>query len=687
MMKFFSHSLNISKWEIMSLLICVVFFSLWNAIATGTVSFTVLIFFLFLFVFCWLTGKLITEFFSQVFKDIADFNLTFILGFFFVNLTLYGIQFLLPFSLKIDLITVCIAILIIFAFRTKTSGIQIENFSPSNNKLPSLLSLVLVLLATSFWAISSINPIISAGELTIFKPWVDSFFHARCINAFAASHGFSTLNNMVLSGLAAPFYHYASYIIPAELCSFTQTTAYQSYCSFYVPLGLFLSGLAAFVLIKSFWGPWAGFAACSSLFLIPDPAQMGLSNHWLSYHWLQQIAPAGMYGVALMSIAWIFMFDGCRNGRLSSVIISYIIAFFSLSFKFHIFFANAFIIWMYPTLFFNKYSNKVKVLWFVFSLIFYIVIIKLSQQIMSIPLIKLDGSAAGKYTSLVISQFDSYRLVDFYSAKISTIFPVLNDILWYFFMGLMLFINTFGIFGLLYCILFWLLRKIVDRDILIFPFIVTIAYLVMSIGLAYDAHGVAMPEELLHRPFVWAYFIVNVWVGGALYSYFQNMLIRINTIQIACISVVILSLFLIPMELGFNVQSGPKWGKNYINTAVPTGLVKSSEYIRKQSGRYDIIQDSQHDSKGIVTVLSERQSYVMHYFTQRHLLPEQQSRIESLSILRKMTVTKEIKEYFKKKNIRWYVLHPEDAVSWPKDFLHVFESYGYKVYYLQDSFN
>ena len=690
MMKgFFSDSVKISAWEILSVIICVIFFTIWNAIATGTVYLTVPIFFTFLSVFCWVSGKLVTVFFSQTFKEIADFNLYFLLGFFFINLAVYGIQFILPFGLKIDLIIVCTAILIIFIIKTKISSIQIEKFSSSKDNFPSFLSFVLLLLATSFWAQSSINPIISAGETTIFKPWIDYFFHARCINAFASSHGFSTINSMLLSGQAAPFYHYASYIIPAELRSFTQTTAYYSYCSFHVPLGLLLSGLAAFVLIKSFWGPWAGFAACVALFLIPDPPQMGLNNHWLSYHWLQQIAATGLYGVALMSIAWIFMFDGCRNGRLSSVFMGFVLAFLSLNFKFHIFFANAFIIWMYPTLFFNKYSHTIKMIWFVFSISSYIIIVKLSQQITSIPLIRLDGSAAAKYTSFVISQFDSICLVEFFSAKISTIFPMLNDILWCCFMGFMMFINTFGIFGLLYFILLWLLRKTVDRNILMFPLIIIITYLVMSIGLAYDTHGVAMSEELLHRPFVWAYFIVTAWVGGAVYFYFHNKQIQINRMQIACIFIIILGLFLIPIKLGSDVQLGPKWGKEHINTAVPTGLAKSSEFIRKQSGKDDIIQDSQNDTKGIVTALSERQSYVMHYFTQRNLLPEQQSRMESLSNVKKMTNMADIKEYFTKENIRWYVLHPEDTVSWPKDLLqkYVFESHGYKVYSLQDSFN
>ncbi len=125
-------------------------------------------------------------------------------------------------------------------------------------------------------------------DLQAVERW---FFHAQKISAFAFSKGFRTLSHMILSGVPAPFYHYACYVAPATLCSLGQTTAYQAFGCFLVPLGVVLAGLAAFVLISFFWGPWAGLSACVVLFLIPDPLQLWAANHWLSYHWQQQISP------------------------------------------------------------------------------------------------------------------------------------------------------------------------------------------------------------------------------------------------------------------------------------------------------------------------------------------------------------------------------------------------------------
>ena len=58
-------------------------------------------------------------------------------------------------------------------------------------------------------------------------------------------------------------------------------------------------------------------------------------------------------------------------------------------------------------------------------------------------------------------------------------------------------------------------------------------YLIMSLGLAYDKNQVGTPDELLHRPFVWAYFVVCSWVAGAIYMWkFGNYVPRWLTLSL-----------------------------------------------------------------------------------------------------------------------------------------------------------
>jgi len=559
-------------------------------------------------------------------------------------------------------------------------------FTDSQGGLPSFLALLLILFATSLWAQSSLSPVIDHGDVTLYKPWLDSFNHAQKIAAFASSHGFRTLNHMLLSGKAASLYHYASYIIPAELCALTPTTAYQSFCGFLVPLGFLLSGLAAFVLIRSFWRPWAGFAACAVLFLVPDPSQMGMGNHFLSYHWLQQIAPGGLYAVALMALAWIFMFEGCKSGSVARIVISYVLWGVTANYKIHIFFANALPMAVYPAIFFRRSSKLIKCLWFFASLTLLGLMMKFTEQISLMPLIKLDGSAFHPYTSSVISMFDSDLLKQFFTHQLATHFQAVNQCWTVALMSVMLVTCTFGVVGLLYFIMIGLLRGKIDPGLLFFPLIIIVNYLIMSLGLAFDSHGIARPEELLHRPFVWAYFAVTAWTGGMIYLRFKDILSRSGKVRKVILGIVFLSL-LFPLYLGRHIQLGPSWGKTHTDHAVPTGLVKACDFIRTHSEKNDIVQDSQNDRKAIVTALSERQSYVIDYFfIQAKLMTEQKDRLSAIAFVKKMTDPQAIVDFFVKRHIKWFILHPEDDIPWRKDLSArcAYESHGYRIYFFQD---
>ena len=104
---------------------------------------------------------------------------------------------------------------------------------------------------------------------------------------------------MQMSGQVPPMYQYAIYVTPAAVFCLTKSSAYITFVSFLVPFGILLSGLAAFSLVASAWGQWPGIAATLAVTLLLDAYQQGFGNKWLSYHFLQQAAPDGLYGVAL----------------------------------------------------------------------------------------------------------------------------------------------------------------------------------------------------------------------------------------------------------------------------------------------------------------------------------------------------------------------------------------------------
>jgi len=83
-------------------------------------------------------------------------------------------------------------------------------------------------------------------------------------------------------------YHYAAYFTPALIKHASGLPSYAAFAGILVPMGVFLHRSWAYVLVASFWGTWPGLAACGALLLLPDGAQQGMGNTFLSYHWLAQ---------------------------------------------------------------------------------------------------------------------------------------------------------------------------------------------------------------------------------------------------------------------------------------------------------------------------------------------------------------------------------------------------------------
>jgi len=122
------------------------------------------------------------------------------------------------------------------------------------------------------------------------------------------------------------------------------------------------------------------------------------------------------------------------------------------------------------------------------------------------------------------------------------------------------------------------------------------------------------------------------------------------------------------------------------NILVPKNLVDSVEYIRTHSERSDIVQDSQNDPLFVVSALSERQQFLVfpRYNPASGYRPIFGVRKQEVEGLKRLTKMEDIAVYARKQGLRWYLLNPEDTLSWPLALLErpVYSSGGYRVYKL-----
>ncbi len=378
-----------------------------------------------------------------------------------------------------------------------------------------LLVLGLSLAAATLWCQDSLHPMSVQGNLVVFKPWIDGFYHAVHIRIFGASHGASSIEDFRLAGVPARLYHYGVYLTPALIKQASGIHSYTAFAGILAPMGVFFTGLGAYALVGSFWGTWPGLAACAALLLLPDGAQQGMRNTFMSYHWLTQISPSASYGLALLAVAWLFVLRGCIQGNRLQILAGWLLAGILAFYKLHFFIASALLLWLVPPLFFRSDRRPLgpakRALWALSAVAVYVVTLVAVQKVPGVPLIRFDGSSVGEILKLVKTFTQPGALRDFLANRIGRESPLLSNLLF----GVpFVLLAALGLFLPLLVILAIRLRRRTHPLLVLFPLLLVANFLAMFLGLALDFRS-STPDELSHRPVMVMYFGVVAWVGGA----------------------------------------------------------------------------------------------------------------------------------------------------------------------------
>src|SRR5499427_2313050 len=662
------------------------FLSIWQLRVTGRLSVTALVVFALLAVLSLAYGRLLTRLTVPSSHAARDLTVQFLSGYLVLNTLLALLSLVFPFGIVTSAFIVAVGALVLGFFcperPEKAGGIL--------SQLPSLLCLLLSAVGATLWCADSMRPTVIRDQLTIFHTWQDAFIHVRHISAIAQSHGLSTLSDIQRSDTPPRVYHYASYFTPAAISSLTATSAFDVFGSFLLPFGVVLSGLAAFALAASLWGPWAGLAATVALILFPDSYQQGFANKYLSYGFLQQVNPGGYYGVACAALAWIFIFDGCKTGRYRSILLGYAVAVLSVFYKAHVFVANAFLIMMYPCFFMTRLRASRRFAAGTVFLILFVSVVALSQKFETMPTLRFDGRPARAYVSIVLDSFDPGALKSFFTWALVEQ-PASKPILALCAVAMLL-LSTFGLWIIACGATFLVLRarRHTARPILFFPLLVVANYGLMSLGLALDVRRVGTPDELVNRPLVWAYFAVVVWTAGAAYTIqFGDAPPRRLPGRIASTLLVLVGLT-VPWVFSQNLQTFPAWagfGSFEEFASFPSCRVQAARYIREHSRAHEIVQDSENDFHYLTTALTERQAFAIANMLKSREETGMSERLADMESFKHVTSAAELTASAARHKISWYLLHPTSTLSWPTPLRDAAEYVcdGFRVYHFARS--
>lgn len=673
-------------FTVIYLLLFVGFLEGWQWKLMHEVHLSSLLIFLTIGVISLIYGQLFFQVTSLPFKKERCCSLELLFGFFVFNSLLFVLLLVSPLNVKAGfLILVAFALLLRIVFHS-----YFQNNEERKNWVPDFLCLIISGIASTLWCADALTPPIDNGTVVSFPIWIDGFLHARVISSIAQVHGLLHLSSTFMEGSHAPIYHYAGYLMTSVMASITHLGAYEMFGSFFLPLGLLLSGFATFALASCFWGVWSGVAATAALLLLPDAFQQGFGNKFLGYHFVQQIGPAGFYGTACAAIAWIFLIEACRSKKYSLVAWGYFFIFITLFYKAHLFVANAYIAMIFPWIFIPGLLKRWRVLYLFFLTSIFIGVVMVSYHFPSVPPLRLDGSGMHQYSQMLLYSCANHDAIRAFFVK-SLITAPLSSPAYEVVMGTMLLMCTLGVWVILCGIVFFLLlQRKENKAVLAFPLFMILNYLIMTIGLPYQENSLmGTPEELLHRPLVWVYFAVAVWTGAGLYFLIfgnrppQQLKARIITV------ILLLAAFLTPLTFAHHLQRMPVWLNPCGPYVVPSELVAIAHYIRDHSKKEETIQNSENDPKYATTGIAERQCHALvTEETQRLEMTEGlKERLKELEFFKTLSTEEEIRGFLQDYQLSWYILHPETKVSWPSSFQNsfVFQKGGYRLYHFDNS--
>ncbi len=430
------------------------------------------------------------------------FALDFLLGVAVVSVVILVWKVFVPLSLWILLIVLLIAI----------AGIP--KLLPQNRRDPvsalSLLSVIVSLVAATGWSQDLILPTSTVEGGIVFKPWSDFFVHATMVTRSLSNETLPQVGNYEWKGFPAVFYHYASYSLPVCLAKVGHVPAYDTVVGFWAPFGSFLIGLTSYALGRAIWSQGAGLAALMGVFLIPDAALLNIGHPLYGYFWLQHIGPGGLYGVAIAGTALILIIQGSREKRRVWVASGAVVGALVVFFKAHIFAAAfplllSFAILAWPV---RRYL-KLLVLGGCFAA--GIALLPVVNRFYIGPNARFDFSGSPWYWKMLVNMARGTPIESWYRVFGNAhAFPShLPQAI-----GLML-LSGLGVFAIVAPVV-WLvaLRNKTWQASDGISVAATAIFLLMTFGLSGDLWS----NELIHRPFVWAYWLVGSLTAGRVFS-------------------------------------------------------------------------------------------------------------------------------------------------------------------------
>jgi hypothetical protein len=489
---------------------------------------------------------------------------------------------------------VCLGIAALAGARRKSY--PVDNISDPMRLIPIVTTVICgVSLVWSWQAIRSFPRLRSQG---IFFAWSDFFIHSSIIAQFAH---FSALNgtSMFSHGDRVPLYHWASYMLPAVVCSVSDTPALVVTTTIWVLFGYILMALGAWAL-GAILADWIGGAiGVGMLLLLPSAAHYGFRNPFFDFPWIVQISAALSYGVGLGLLTIGLCIVGLRHRSAHAVGAAAALALAEANFKVHLFVTLVPACSFFVVMLWQWSQPRLRLFGLISLGALAVLLAAAAEAVERAPHFFSGPHDVGKIVSLMLTMEPGAApgLFPKIAASSPTLVAIPSGVF-------LLLLEAFGALFPAYLLAWgYCHRRGLSRREDCFPLIMVATYCAVVVSFPTIAFTGSL-EEYQHRNFVLVYSVLAVWCGyfaARLVNYWCSRHAAFVFATCACL------MLPVPFLLERTAQTATMaWSKADANNPVPIGLLQISLYLRKAASQRDIILASDGNVEGVLLSISER---------------------------------------------------------------------------------
>jgi hypothetical protein len=507
-------------------------------------------------------------------------------------------------SAGVAFLLICIVGLALLGFDVVRDHHRALNFnkdSTSNRLTPFLVFFICGLsLVWSWQTIRSFPRLRAEG---ILHAWVDFFFHSTVIAQFGH---FSALNgtSMFSYGTHIPLYHWASYMLPAVLSTFSDTPAMVVATTFWVLLGSVMMAFGAWALGAVLADWMGGIAAVVLILLAPSAAHYGLRNHFFDFPWLLQISAGLSFGVGLSLLTVALFIVAIRHRNVLAAGVATALALAEAAFKIH------FLVTLLPAcgmlfiLLWQWNQPKMKFIAVGALASAVLALMSLAEGLSRAPHFFTGAHDVTKILAMMLDMEPSAAPHLFPAIATST--PAVISVP----AGILLVLAAatgvllpFYFFAWAYCY-----RRGLAHPTDCFPLLLLAAYGAVIGSFPTDTFT-GDPTEYQHRNFVLIYAVLAVWCGYFAVTSANYLWGRRSLLILAACACCLLP---VPLLLESTTETNTlAWTRSLATNPVPLGLLESAEYLRKVAARGDVLLASDFKDEAPLVALSERRALLV----------------------------------------------------------------------------